>query len=468
MLSGDNGILQKATTAKTETEKSQEQEIVALAYNSALAKKVSNGDSTAVTAGDLNTELTNQGATAIESNPIKVTFTVSKRQYTINSNGEITYAGIKNGDEQDDNELPTALGTKPYFPSDKFKQLEGTDLTTGLVITDKADNEDYGNEYVWIEVPSTAVDNTATGGPDYSRVSGVTDYTNIATSLRDYCKKDASNGNLITVTEGTEETKDFKTTTVGCTDTYYEGCGLADSETYTTLYNKMLKSVYENGGFWIGRYEAGAENARKSGDSSSGITPLSKIDQYPINFLTCGEAQTIAGNVPNKGSYNSSLMFGIQWDLVLRHLSNKQVATNLLTRDSTTWGNYRDSVFSLKKGSYYDKQSGWTLSTTWKEYNEDETGFVESSEKKSQSSNGNGILYTAGATTKSIQKNIYDLAGNVNEWTLEYCPSYPGYTCVFRGGAFNQQGTAQPSSYRMYCHPNINFDESIGFRVSIY
>ena len=39
MLSGDNGILQKATTAKTETEKSQEQEIVTLAYNSALAKK---------------------------------------------------------------------------------------------------------------------------------------------------------------------------------------------------------------------------------------------------------------------------------------------------------------------------------------------------------------------------------------------------------------------------------------------
>ena len=61
-----------------------------LAYNSALAKKVSNGDSTAVTSEDLNTELTNQGASASESNPIKVTFYASKRLYTIN-NGSIEY-----------------------------------------------------------------------------------------------------------------------------------------------------------------------------------------------------------------------------------------------------------------------------------------------------------------------------------------------------------------------------------------
>ncbi len=95
MLSGDNGILQKATDAKTETEKGQEKEIVALAYDSALAKKVSNGDLTAVTSEDLNPELINQGASANGKNPITVTFTNSKRQYTINSNGTIDYVGIQ-------------------------------------------------------------------------------------------------------------------------------------------------------------------------------------------------------------------------------------------------------------------------------------------------------------------------------------------------------------------------------------
>ena len=93
------GILKKAGAAKELTGIGQEKEIVALAYNSALAKKVGNGDSTAVTAGNLNPELTNQGASATDgSNLIMVTFTASKRQYTINTNGEITYAGIKNNE----------------------------------------------------------------------------------------------------------------------------------------------------------------------------------------------------------------------------------------------------------------------------------------------------------------------------------------------------------------------------------
>ena len=95
MLSGYNGILQKATGAREQTGIGQEKEIVALAYNSAIAKKVGNSDSTPIIAEDLNTELANQGASADGSNPIKVTFTASKRQYTIN-NGSIEYAGIQN------------------------------------------------------------------------------------------------------------------------------------------------------------------------------------------------------------------------------------------------------------------------------------------------------------------------------------------------------------------------------------
>ena len=93
------GILKKAGDAKELTGIGQEKETIAIAYNSALAKKIGNGDSTAVTAGDLNTELTNQGATADGSNPIIVTFTNSKRQYTINSSETIEYAGIQNEEE---------------------------------------------------------------------------------------------------------------------------------------------------------------------------------------------------------------------------------------------------------------------------------------------------------------------------------------------------------------------------------
>ncbi len=139
MLSGDNSILQKATTAKTETEKGQEKEIVALAYNSALSKKVNSGYSTPVTASDLNTELTNQKATATEngSSTIKITFTESKRQYTIKVDGTIEYAGIESNNDQDDDSTEydyTSLSVGDYISNypvyyDNVNATSGIDLT---------------------------------------------------------------------------------------------------------------------------------------------------------------------------------------------------------------------------------------------------------------------------------------------------------------------------------------------------
>lgn len=92
MLAGDNGILQKAITAKEQTEIGQEKEIVALAYNSALAKKRGAGETTPVSSEDMNAELTNQGATANDNDPIKVTFD-SGRTYLIDIDGTITELG---------------------------------------------------------------------------------------------------------------------------------------------------------------------------------------------------------------------------------------------------------------------------------------------------------------------------------------------------------------------------------------
>ncbi len=54
------------------------------------------------------------------------------------------------------------------------------------------------------------------------------------------------------------------------------GTGLA-SDAYTNLKQKMLKSLYENGGFWIGRYEAGIAKNRTSKeiDLATATAPLS-------------------------------------------------------------------------------------------------------------------------------------------------------------------------------------------------
>lgn len=88
MLSGNNSILQRATDAKEQTGVGQEKETIALAYNSALAKKVSNGNSSAVTDSELNDELDNSDATASGNAPIIIEFT-NGHKYSIDNSGNI-------------------------------------------------------------------------------------------------------------------------------------------------------------------------------------------------------------------------------------------------------------------------------------------------------------------------------------------------------------------------------------------
>ena len=177
------GILQKATDAKEQTGIGQEKEIVALAYNSALSKKVSNGDSTAVDKDDMNTELTNKGATASGSNPIKVTFTDSKRQYTID-NGVINFAGIKSDSDVEEDTPQEITASTPagmvVITPNNWTTLQGKaisdgngnaiplpedfyyvggDLNSGLVISDNVNDKNkgaystlVGNQFVWIPV----------------------------------------------------------------------------------------------------------------------------------------------------------------------------------------------------------------------------------------------------------------------------------------------------------------------------
>ena len=232
-------------------------------------------------------------------------------------------------------------------------KIEGeSTVDEGLVITDSE-----GNEYVWIEVPNDGT------GPVYTEVASAEEnsddyYRAIATALRTYCTKDASGNKDLIKDETTSAGTYGKISTYGYTDVWYDGtgklendsgsnkddktgCGLTCNE-YKELYKKMLKSVYLNGGFWIGRYEAGTTSPRgKINDPIEGLKAESKQDLYPINYVKCFQAQTIASKASSSASVNSSLMFGIQWDLVLRFLSNKGVETNFLIDNSETWGNYK-------------------------------------------------------------------------------------------------------------------------------
>ena len=240
----------------------------------------------------------------------------------------------------------------------------------------------------------------------------------------------------------------------------------------------MLKSVYENGGFYVGRYEAGiAENRTSEGSTNSdgkytieGMpVPVSKADVYPYTWVTRTQAQNLASKV-NSGTKTSSLMFGVQWDLVLAFMHNKgNIADSTLTSNSTTIGNYYNSTFDLNRGKY--AQYG-QLGNPWKNFDSALGSIVVSNEttgkmkKTEQSSSSNCILLTTGGTEQSKVMNIYDIAGNVWEWTLEKT-SIAIFPCASMGGSFDSTGSVSPAAYRGSIS-TVGSNDSFGFRVSLF
>ena len=235
----------------------------------------------------------------------------------------------------------------------------------------------------------------------------------------------------------------------------------------------MLKSVYNNGGFWIGRYEAGIETNRTEKGTAT-EAPLSRENLYPYTYVTRTQAKVLAEKV-NSGSYTSSLMFGTQWDLVLKYIEVKSVeqGVELATiqseiKNGGSWGNYYDVSFTLDRGKYckYDGTTTWALTGIWNAYTENTTGLVENKEKKSTDINSDKVLLTTGASDRNRRQNIYDLSGNVTEWTLERC-SQETTPCTSQGGRYLDSGEANSVAYPVMANLT-RANDNYGFRVSIY
>ena len=330
--------------------------------------------------------------------------------------------------------------TAPYFPDNTFTKKEGT-IDTGLVIKDAS-----GNEYVWVVVPRTTAVYKTTGLGKTTFTDA--DYTSIENDLKEY-------------------TKTYRGS-ISYSDVYYpddKNVGwFADATAYNNLKNSMLKSVYENGGFYVGRYEAGIDttagtNRTSNTDKNSNgkytmpsTTPVSRADAYPYTWVTRTQAQNLASNV-NSGTKTSSLMFGVQWDLVLAFMHNKgNIADSTLTSNSTTMGNYKVNLWTIKNANAkYSTNSGSTF-----------TACPNPFKKESYSS----ILLTTGADSSFSVQNIYDIAGNVWEWTLEKT-SNTNNPCADRGGFFIGTGSDYPAAGRYDDSADVS-SKVIGFRVSLF
>ena len=284
-LSGDNGILKRAKDAKEQTNQKNDEE----------TEKLGGYES------------------------------------TINQYADGTNGGSGGGSSTNFTNIDTAK-SNPAGAVPAGSTVIEADANKGIVIKDK-----NNNEWVWIEVPK----DTAFSGLTIDTTGTLTEqnYTDIKNKMIDYAQ---------TYREGKLGQGFY------CTDEWYDGCGLTKSE-YKEVYQSMLKSTYTYGGFWIGRYEAGIEGSitdltKARADHTDiiiGTSPkaICQKDAIPYNYVYCAEAQQLANEMTPNSSYKSSLMFGIQWDLVCKYLEVKGgLSVSDINEDSSSWGNYTNVV----------------------------------------------------------------------------------------------------------------------------
>ena len=326
-----------------------------------------------------------------------------------------------------------------------FKIIADTEgkksIDAGLVIQDSA-----GNEFVWVPVT----------------VAGTTNEEKEA-NFEKIRTDGYQNGKLQTMVSGKEGTEPI-------TNGYSDGKGTEEIKDY----QEMRTSVIKNGGFYIGRYEAGVEgDTPRTGDKANGTsTIVVKRDKFPYNYVGWGSSMsnyetdvTYESKNQGKGALclskhmydgknvgaTSTLCYSIQWDATLAFIGDENY-----NKDSTTKGNYEDNAWTI------DRE---TAKYTTSPYNDTTWTSISSEENKTKTKTASeGILLTTGASEKFKTKNIYDLAGNVMEWTNEASSTtYRG----IRGGRYRSDGTGHPASFRGYSDPNLCVDH-FGFRPALY
>ena len=210
----------------------------------------------------------------------------------------------------------------------------------------------------------------------------------------------------------------------GDLDSYIDSCSEPASNAAgweTTEYNLMRTSVINNKGFYVARYEA-SEGTGSKAKSKSGAMPWVNIP-WGTSMTEIGTIGAVyqAQNMYNDNEHavTSTLIYGVQWDAIM---------------------NWIDSDYSKEDGSC--------------------NSFVSDS-------TGQGWYDQSSATSCGYYQvnNIYDLAGNVFEWTMEaYSTDYR----VFRGGDFGSSGSDYPASCRGNGHPDDGDYDYVGFRVALY
>ena len=420
MLTGQNGILTQAQNASTQTEIAEAKEKAQMDIMAWQSERLENGQDATLNDETVKTILT--GKDYVKE--LKDTSFISTKgeheiQYSdLYTNGNNQGGGTANAGEEvtkpstwpESNKIKAisdGAGNTIPLPID-FNYVGGT-KTEGVVISDapndNMDNTAGGNQFVWVPVD------------DYTKFQRQEGYSS--------------------------KNPDSKLSSCGEADSTGVNQYLADNsmqETDTTKQEAMAmyESVKDYGGFYIGRFEAGQEDGNlvvKKGKAVYNNVPWSANGSNMQETAgTTGGAVELSRNFDSRytnQSVKSTLCYGVQWDATMNfidpnYITNATIGTpacgeDSYVRDSTGQGNYLDDDSTNNPGN-------------------------------------------TGAKEEYKIKNIYDLAGNVFEWTME---SFDTGIRVCRGGDYGNSGSGDPSSSRDLCSPD-HTTLILGFRVTLY
>lgn len=149
-------------------------------------------------------------------------------------------------------------------------------------------------------------------------------------------------------------------------------------------------------------------------------------------------------------SVTSGLVTGTMWDMAMKFITTD--STSYSDLKSTPWGNYNSDT-----GLEYTNGRGRYLAVN------SSSGAVTQAATVSDGKYHYGIRTTA-FSESTKRKNMYDLAGNLWEWTQEAATSTNN---VLRGGSFRNSYSDYPVSYR---HSYTATDTSTyrGFRPALF
>ena len=189
-----------------------------------------------------------------------------------------------------------------------------------------------------------------------------------------------------------------------------------------TEYNKIVKSVKAQNGFWVARYEL---SYNTKGESKRGKTVANAGDSATYKWYGLYNACKTVCQASNKNEMQSSMIYGSQWDQIMiwmKEVKNTNDSLKYYILDSSNMGNYN----------------------------------TESGETGSPQVSGYKNAYSV--------KQIFDLGGNLYEWNTEV---YNTYGRGLRGGYYYNFSSRTPIHARFDDPPTCTYSYSTA-RVALY